>query len=119
MTKSSQGTGTATATQTVGVYRPSTGWFYYRNSNTTGVADGSLYVGRGFTVLTASGIDPKSITGDPFKPVEPESTAPTPRPRRLRLALRFRRVVWCRWLGLLRLRRVRCRVRLMCLSRVW
>ena len=64
--------------QTIGVYRPSTGWFYYRNSNGTGVADGSLYVGRGFTVLTASGIDPKSITGDPFKPVEPKPTAPNP-----------------------------------------
>jgi hypothetical protein len=108
--------------QTVAVYRPSTGWFYYRNSNTTGIAEGSLYVGRGFTVLAVSGIDPTSITGDPFNPDEPKpSPEPTPKPAVSTggVVSRFRRVVWCRWLGLIRLRRVRCRVRFVFRSRVW
>ncbi len=68
---------------TVAAYRPSTGMFYYRNSNSTGLADGSLYVGRGVTVVPVSGIDSDAFDGpvfDPIKYVPTPEPSPTPAP---------------------------------------
>ena len=65
---------------TVAAYRPSTGMFYFRNSNSTGSGDGSLFVGRGLTVVPVAGIDSDAVDGDTFDPdsVEPPAPAPTP-----------------------------------------
>jgi hypothetical protein len=65
---------------TVAAYRPSTGMFYFRNSNSTGSGDGSLFVGRGLTVVPVAGIDSDSIGGDAFDPGSPEPVAPVPAP---------------------------------------
>jgi hypothetical protein len=65
---------------TIAAYRPSSGMFYYRNSNSTGPADGSLYVGQGVTVVTVSGVDTDSISGARFSPAAPSAKAPGPTP---------------------------------------
>jgi hypothetical protein len=65
---------------TIAAYRPSTGMFYFRNSNSTGSGDGSLFVGRGLTVVPVAGIDSGSIEGDIFDPGSSEPVAPAPEP---------------------------------------
>ncbi len=65
---------------TIGAYRPSNGMFYFRNSNSTGTGTGSLYVGRGVTVVPVSGVDRGSITGPKFNPDPIPGPAPKPAP---------------------------------------
>ena len=63
---------------TIAAYRSSTGMFYYRNSNSTGSGDGSLFVGRGLTVVPVAGLDSDSVDGAPFDPGSPEPVPPAP-----------------------------------------
>ncbi len=72
---------------TPGAYRPATGVFYYKNTNRTGPADGSLFVGRNVTVIPVSGIDSRAFQGPAFSPgpeptttttTQPPAPAPTP-----------------------------------------
>ncbi len=67
---------------TVGAYRPSNGMFYYRNSNSTGTGTGSLFVGRGVTVVPVSNLDRGSVNGPKFDPdpIPEPAPAPTPSP---------------------------------------
>ena len=66
---------------TPGAYRPATGVFYYKNTNRTGPADGSLFVGRNVTVIPVSGIDSRAFEGPAFNPgLEPTTITTTPPP---------------------------------------